>query len=146
MYNELSHHGVKGMHWGIRRYQNYDGTRIGAGKKVKRKVGSAVDYASSSKTQKVVRESSNINNNLKSINKTVGRRTAKKTDLSSMSDQELQRAVNRMNLERNYLQLTHGNTSKGAAYVENVLDFAGDVLAVTGSAAAIAVSIKALRK
>lgn len=26
--NELIHYGVKGMHWGIRRYQNYDGTLI----------------------------------------------------------------------------------------------------------------------
>lgn len=31
--NELYHHGIKGMRWGIRRYQNEDGTLTDAGKK-----------------------------------------------------------------------------------------------------------------
>lgn len=31
--NELYHHGVKGMKWGVRRYQNADGTLTAAGKK-----------------------------------------------------------------------------------------------------------------
>ena len=31
--NELYHHGVKGMKWGVRRYQNKDGSLTAAGKK-----------------------------------------------------------------------------------------------------------------
>ena len=31
--NELYHHGVKGIKWGIRRYQNHDGSLTSAGKK-----------------------------------------------------------------------------------------------------------------
>ena len=33
MYNELYHHGVKGQRWGVRRYQNKDGSLTPAGKK-----------------------------------------------------------------------------------------------------------------
>ena len=33
MQNELYHHGIKGMKWGVRRYQNYDGSLTSAGKK-----------------------------------------------------------------------------------------------------------------
>lgn len=29
--DELQHHGVKGMRWGVRRYQNYDGTLTAKG-------------------------------------------------------------------------------------------------------------------
>lgn len=31
--DELQHHGIKGMKWGVRRYQNNDGTYTAAGKK-----------------------------------------------------------------------------------------------------------------
>jgi hypothetical protein len=31
--DELQHHGVKGQRWGVRRYQNYDGSLTSAGKK-----------------------------------------------------------------------------------------------------------------
>ena len=36
MEDKLVHYGVDGMHWGIRRYQNYDGTRTALGKRRER--------------------------------------------------------------------------------------------------------------
>ena len=33
MDNELYHYGVKGMRWGVRRYQNADGTLTPAGRR-----------------------------------------------------------------------------------------------------------------
>ena len=41
-YNELTHHGIKGQKWGVRRYRNSDGSLTPAGKK---------RYRSDSKTE-----------------------------------------------------------------------------------------------
>lgn len=57
---ELTHHGVKGMRWGVRRFQNKDGSLTGAGKKrygdkppgVKAKTGTAVKKKKLTRPQK----------------------------------------------------------------------------------------------
>ena len=41
---ELYHHGIKGQKWGVRRYQNEDGTRTAAGKKRYREDGRKLIY------------------------------------------------------------------------------------------------------
>ena len=83
---ELIHYGIKGMKWGILRYQNADGTLTAAGRMRDR----MTKKHNRKRAEKV----------LKGSTKTVKRR------LSQITDEELQKAVNRLQLERTYKTLT----------------------------------------
>ena len=93
----LIHYGILGMKWGVRRYQNKDGSLTSAGKK---------------------RYSDNDN-----IKEAPQKNTEepKKKSVKDMSDEELRREVNRMQLEQNYLRMTGQNIEKGKSAVEIAL-------------------------
>ena len=83
---ELIHYGVRGMKWGILRYQNSDGTLTAAGR---------------------IRDRMNRKRNLKRAEKVLkGSPKTVKRRLSQISDEELQKAVNRLQLESKYKTLT----------------------------------------
>lgn len=164
-YNELYHHGIKGMKWGVRRYQNKDGTltsagrrRLGlseeeAGKLNKEKVhniaytNAASDYGNLSKS---LNAGSNLSRSSSSaISKTSRMKKNKmveEEDISKISDQELQKRVNRMNLERSYRNLKREQIHLGRDRVSDYLDIGGDILASAGSAAAILMGILLLKR
>ena len=107
--NELMHHGILGMKWGVRRYQNKDGSLTPAGKR-RIKSGDAVE--SSNKTK----SSSGASKNVK-----------------EMSDSELREKISRLELEKRYKELSKSSekqkTSKGKAFVMDVLERSGKNIA-----------------
>ena len=64
--------------------------------------------------------------------------------LETMSDKDLAREVERLDLERQYSRLKDSSIRKGKIYVTDILDIAGDVVGIGASAVAIAVGIQKL--
>lgn len=95
--NVLAHYGIRGMKWGVRRYQNKDGSLTAAGKK--RYSG---DGGNAGTTKSTTSSSS-------------GRKK-----VSEMTDDELNRAVRRLQLEQQYRQLNPERVSAGQKFVNKV--------------------------
>lgn len=169
---ELYHHGVKGQRWGIRRYQNKDGSLTAAGKKrydrdirennAKKKDNRIKDLEETGpdpkrwvkedlkRSKDVVDTNATLVKELKKIEEsTTSKPKAKRLNLENMSDKELRDKINRELLEQQYNKLfadiSPAQVSRGREILRNTLETAGSVLAITGSALSVALAIKEVR-
>lgn len=122
--NELQHWGVKGQKWGVRRYQNADGSLTLAGRyhqyKTRKKRKAAMKKAAETKA----------------ANKAAAEKRAKdlaegRIKLKDMTDAEIRQKIDRMQLEQNYskLELSTSSAAKGKKFVMEVLEASGKNIA-----------------
>lgn len=159
---EIYHSGIKGMRWGIRRYQNEDGTLTEEGKKRYNRDIAGMSEKNKKKyvtdpekwvtediknTKDVLDNTSAIGRKIKESNDAAMRSAPKaKMDLSKMSDKELRDAVNRYNLEKQYIDAFAPSTvSKGQRAVSDIIDAITTTLAIGTSVVGLALSIRALQ-
>lgn len=95
MYNELRHTGVIGMKWGIRRYQNEDGTLTEEGKRRKRHAEKRAKQKSDSR------------------------------NVGSLTTVEIQEKIQRLQLEKQLRELTDEQIYPGKVYAERILKDVG---------------------
>lgn len=102
-YNELEHSGVKGMRWGIRRYQNQDGSLTPEGRK-RRSIGSTYKtYRRNKKRKEALKKARET----RAANKIAAEQRAKdikkgKIKPKDMTIEELNQRIARLQLEKSY--------------------------------------------
>lgn len=112
--DELMHYGIKGQKWGIRRFQNKDGSLTTAGKKKR----DAADQKERDSRKAAVEK----------------RRT--------MSDADLKKKIERLKLEREFKSLTEEDVAPGRKYATEILKSIGTKTLTMAGAGAIAYATK----
>ena len=113
---ELKHWGVKGMKWGIRRYQNKDGSLTRAGKK---RQAANLEKARQAKKAKQDEIREREEKRSKLLKSTDASELYKNRDL--LSTEEINERLNRLNAEQRLSQLSNQTKSTGMDKVNKAL-------------------------
>ena len=128
---EIYHWGVKGMKWGVRRYQNKDGSLTPAGIKRRAKLESELGKLSSSKGKSDKPEETLEERKARVLKSHNAKTVYENKDI--LSDKEIQDIYNRLNNEKNIKSLIPAQISKGKKFVDTYVETAKTIKSVVDS-------------
>lgn len=150
--NELYHHGVLGMKWGVRRYQNKDGSLTYAGKKKALKIQDRYtnltengkyrkangDYTLSGrkKALKMREQYSRVTGGKNLVRFAPASKIAssdKPKKISEMSNQEISAKIERIKLENTLKSLMPQKVSSGKKFVDSIKSSSASILKDKGT-------------
>ena len=105
----LIHHGVRGMKWGVRRYQNKDGTLTAEGREHYSKAEQKELKAQKKEERK----------------EAVRQKREDVKDRRNMSDEELRKKIDRLKLEKELRTVTDEEVNRGRKFVADIMTDVG---------------------
>lgn len=130
--DDLYHYGIPGMRWGVRRYQNKNGSLTSEGKK-RRSIGETVKTYRVAKKRKAALAKAR---ETRAANKAAAIQREKdiksgKIKAKDMTEAELKQRIDRLDLEKNYNDAMKNSkhSSRGNRFVEKFKDSTIDKLA-----------------